>query len=60
MSQDQQAAKIFYSILMSQDFCDWYDVDFQNHVNGEENCKTREQIIQDLKEITQRWDRLAV
>lgn len=40
-----------YNALMSQKFVDWYTEAFEDHVTGEENCRTKEQIIQDITDI---------
>jgi uncharacterized membrane protein len=42
---------IVYDILMSQEFVDWYENTFMDHVTGEEKCKTREEILADIEQL---------
>ena len=56
--QNEQAAKNLYNIIMGQEFCDWYEGDFQDHVIGEVNCKSRDEVIQDLKGFVERYKRI--
>ena len=42
-------AKLLLSILMSQDFEDWYSSDLEAFICGEEDAKSKEQILLDLE-----------
>ena len=37
-----------FDLLTSQSFSEWYEGDFMDFVEGEEACKTKEQIVEDL------------
>jgi len=34
-----------YEMLSSQSFKDFYETEFEDHILGEEDCSTREQIL---------------
>lgn len=42
-----------YRVLMSQDFDDWYDNEFKDHVtgNGDDEELTQERILQDIAQM---------
>lgn len=37
--------------LESQRFFDWYTKDFDSYLVGDTNCKTKEQILEDIRRI---------
>ena len=45
------AAEKIYEVLMSEDFKKWYEDYFEDHVTGEEGCKTKEEILETIKEV---------
>lgn len=45
-----EAEKI-YEVVMSEDFRKWYETYFEDHVTGEEGCKSKEEILETIKEI---------
>lgn len=49
MSQDQ--LEQVYDMLFGASFEQWYQDDFEAHVCGDEDCKTKEEILEDLKHL---------
>lgn len=47
---DQQVEKVF-KMLMSAKFVYWYENEFLEFVEGQENAKTKEEILKDLKRM---------
>lgn len=47
----KEISRVIYEGLMSQSFVDWEESDFRDHVHGEENCKTKEEIMEDIKTV---------
>lgn len=43
--------KKIYNILMSQEFVDWYEGEFMDHVTGETQCLSREEILEGINNI---------
>jgi len=41
-------AEKIYDMLMSCDFEHWYEHEFQDHVEGEEECKCKRDIMLDI------------
>lgn len=48
MATDKQAASI-YDMLGKQRFVDWYERDFVSHIEGGEDCKSKDEILADIK-----------
>ena len=44
-------AKTINNGLMSQDFVDWYEHDYQAFVNCDYGAKSKEEILEDIKQI---------
>jgi hypothetical protein len=40
-----------YKMLFKQDFSDWYEGTFIPHLQGDEGCKTKDEIKQDLADM---------
>jgi len=38
-----------YHMLMSQSFVDFYEGDFLDHVEGEEECMTKKDVLRELQ-----------
>jgi len=47
----KQVAEVIYRGLHSQDFVDWYEYPFTYHVEGETNCRSKEQILEDIADV---------
>lgn len=50
-------AKQLLSLLMSQDFEEWYLTDLEDYICGEENAKTTEQMLADLQNFINQHSR---
>jgi len=50
MSKDIIIQKV-YDMLMSQTFVDWCESDFMDYVEGEEECKTKKEIKEDIERM---------
>jgi hypothetical protein len=50
-NEKEKIAQSVYDMLMSQDFANWYENHFMDHVYGEEGCKTSDEIITDIIEL---------
>jgi len=48
LMSDKNIKKV-YNMLMTQTFADWHDGEFMDHVEGEENCKNKKEICEELK-----------
>lgn len=46
----EDTAHTFYNILMSQNFVDWYEETFMQHVEDHEAIK-KEEILTDIKDL---------
>ncbi|MDD5649665.1 MAG: hypothetical protein PHF86_04495 [Candidatus Nanoarchaeia archaeon] len=38
-------------MLSGHEFEKWYEKDFMDYISGEENAKTEEQILEDIKQL---------
>lgn len=47
----EDALKSILNKIESQSFKDWYDNDFTDYIQGDEDGKTREEILEDLKSL---------
>jgi len=48
---EDSIAKKVYNIITGQDFADWYEGEFMNHITGEEGAKTRAQIMERIEQF---------
>ena len=40
-----------YHMIMSQSFEDWHRKDFDDHLMNEKGCKSKKQILEDIKRL---------
>jgi hypothetical protein len=50
-------AKQLLSLLMTQNFEDWYRSDLDDYITGEEEAKTTEEMLTDLEQLIDRHTR---
>ncbi|MFY0656428.1 MAG: hypothetical protein JXR12_06730 [Neptunomonas phycophila] len=48
---DEKTVKAVFGMLMGAAFEEWYENDFQDYVEGEEGCKSKEEIQADIKRM---------
>lgn len=41
--------KAVYDMLMSQDFIDWFDGDFLAHLEGHDDAKSKEEMLEAIR-----------
>jgi hypothetical protein len=46
----EKETKILW-MLSGHEFEKWYEKDFMDYISGEENAKTEEQILEDIKQL---------
>ena len=51
MSNIQYTAGDVLEMLQSGRFADWYENDFSDYVQGEDNSKSRDEILADIKKM---------
>jgi hypothetical protein len=39
------------SMIQSNEFADWYDIDFMDYIRGEAHAKSRDEVLKDIKEM---------
>lgn len=48
--QIDDIADLIYESIISQDFFDWYNGKFEDHVTAEEGCMTVEETTEEIKQ----------
>lgn len=50
---NEEIAETIYNTLTKQSFYDWYceDGDFEKYIAGDEDAKSKEQILEDVKTL---------
>ena len=43
--------EMLYNLFSSQSFSDWYSGAFEEHISGDDNCKTKEEIMSDIEQM---------
>lgn len=49
--QNRQLLEKIYNGIHKQTFADWHNREFEDHVTGEDNCRTKEQILADITKL---------
>lgn len=48
---DDEIVELVYEMLTKQRFVDWYEGKFVDHIGGEEDCASKQEILSDLKKL---------
>lgn len=40
-----------YAMLMDQTFMEWYDNDFNDHIEGDAEAKSKKELLEDIKKL---------
>lgn len=50
----ENATDVVYEMLTKQAFSDWYEKDFVDHLQGEDDAKSKKEILADLKKMIEK------